>query len=72
MIYTYRNNGSEKNVRDTLRQNAEIPAVVHDRINKAYRIIENRQTIQKPVPGNTFRWMKTGGKIAGGLAAVLW
>lgn len=71
MIYTYRNNGSEKNVRDTLRQNAEIPAVVHDRINKAYRIIENRQTIQKPVPGNTFRWMKTGGKIAGGLAAVL-
>ena len=27
--------------------------------------------MQKPAPADPFRWMKTGGKIAGGLAAVL-
>ena len=41
------------------------------KVNKAYRIIESRKIVQKPAPADPFRWMKTGGKIAGGLAAVL-
>ena len=64
-------NINENDLQESLRRDAEIPAVVHDRINKAYRVIESRKIMQKPAPADPFRWMKTGGKIAGGLAAVL-
>lgn len=64
-------NINENDLQESLHRDAEIPAVVHDRINKAYRVIESRKIMQKPAPADPFRWMKTGGKIAGGLAAVL-
>ena len=64
-------NINENDLQESLRRDAEIPAVVHDRINKAYRVIESRKIMQKPAPADPFRWMKTGEKIAGGLAAVL-
>ena len=71
MKNTHLKNINENDLQKSLRQDAEIPAVVHDRINKAYRVIESRKIMQKPAPADPFRWMKTGGKIAGGLAAVL-
>lgn len=71
MKNTHLKNINENDLQKSLRRDAEIPAVVHDRINKAYRIIESRKIMQKPAPADPFRWMKTGGKIAGGLAAVL-
>ena len=71
MKNTYLKNKNENDLQEILCQDAEIPAVVHDKVNKAYRIIESRKIVQKPAPADPFRWMKTGGKIAGGLAAVL-
>lgn len=71
MKNTHLKNINENDLQKSLRRDAEIPAVVHDRINKAYRVIESRKIMQKPAPADPFRWMKTGGKIAGGLAAVL-
>lgn len=71
MKNTYLKNKNENDLQEILCRDAEIPAVVHDKVNKAYRIIESRKIVQKPAPADPFRWMKTGGKIAGGLAAVL-
>ncbi len=71
MKNTHLKNINENDLQESLRRDAEIPAVVHDKVNKAYRIIESRKIVQKPAPADPFRWMKTGGKIAGGLAAVL-
>lgn len=71
MKNTHLKNINENDLQKSLRRDAEIPAVVHDKVNKAYRIIESRKIVQKPAPADPFRWMKTGGKIAGGLAAVL-
>lgn len=71
MKNTHLKNINENDLQESLRRDAEIPAVVHDRINKAYRVIESRKIMQKPAPADPFRWMKTGGKIAGGLAAVM-
>lgn len=71
MKNTHLKNINENDLQKSLRRDAEIPAVVHDRINKSYRVIESRKIMQKPAPADPFRWMKTGGKIAGGLAAVL-
>ena len=71
MKNTHLKNINEHDLQESLRRDAEIPAVVHDRINKAYRVIESRKIMPKPAPADPFRWMKTGGKIAGGLAAVM-
>ena len=71
MKNTHLKNINENDLQESLRRDAEIPAVVHDRINKAYRVIESRKIMPKPAPADPFRWMKTGGKIAGGLAAVM-
>lgn len=71
MKNTHLKNINENDLQKSLRRDAEIPAVVHDRINKAYRVIESRKIMPKPAPADPFRWMKTGGKIAGGLAAVM-
>lgn len=70
MRFTY-NFDNEKNIQDKLGQDAEIPAVVHEKVTKAYRMIENRTVVPKQAPRDPWRWMKTGGKIAGGLAACL-
>ena len=39
--------------------------------NQAYRLIENNTAVQKKVPKDPYHWMKIGGRIAGGMAAVL-
>ena len=45
--------------------------IVHERINQAYRLIENNTAVQKKAPKDPYHWMKIGGRIAGGAAAVL-
>ena len=62
---------NEKDFQEKLRKDAEMPVIVHERINQAYRLIENNTVIQKKKPKDPYHWMKIGGKIAGGMAAVL-
>ena len=64
-------NENERRIQEQLKKEAEIPAVVHDRVNQAYRMIEDHKVRQKDAPRDPFRWMKTGGKIAGGMAAAM-
>ena len=45
--------------------------IVHERVNQAYRLIENNTAVQKKAPKEPYHWMKLGGRIAGGMAAVL-
>lgn len=64
-------NNNEKDFQEKLQKDTEIPAIVHERINQAYRLIENNTTVQKKAPKDPYHWMKLGGRIAGGAAAVL-
>lgn len=64
-------NDSEKNFQEKLQKDTEIPVIVHERINQAYRLIENNTAVQKKAPKDPYHWMKIGGRIAGGAAAVL-
>lgn len=64
-------NDNEKNLQEQLKKDIEIPFIVHDKANAAYRMIENNQLKQKPAARDPWGWMKTGSKIAGGMAAVL-
>ena len=64
-------NNNEKDFQEKLQKDTEIPVIVHERINQAYRMIENDTAMQKKAPRDPYRWMKIGGRIAGGMAAVL-
>lgn len=64
-------NNNEKNLKNELNKNVEIPAVVHEKINKAYRMIEEHTVTQKEPFRDPYHWMKTGAKAAGGLAAAM-
>ena len=64
-------NNNEKDFQEKLQKDTEIPVIVHERINQAYRLIENNTAVQKKAPKNPYHWMKIGGRIAGGVAAVL-
>lgn len=66
-------NDNEKKLKEELRKDTEIPAIVRERANKAYHLIENNVSVQKKTQKDrtSFHWMKTGAKIAGGTAAVL-
>lgn len=64
-------NNNEKDFQEKLQKDTEIPVIVHERINQAYRLIEDNTTIQKKAPKDPYHWMKIGGRIAGGVAAVL-
>ncbi len=55
MKNTYLKNKNENDLQEILCRDAEIPAVVHDKVNKAYRIIESRKIVQKPAPADPFR-----------------
>ena len=55
MKNTHLKNINENDLQESLRRDAEIPAVVHDKVNKAYRIIESRKIVQKPAPADPFR-----------------
>ena len=64
-------NDNEKNFQKKLQEKTEIPVIVHERVNQAYRLIENNTVVQKKAPKEPYHWMKIGGRIAGGMAAVL-
>ena len=64
-------NNNEKDFQKKMQQDTEIPAIVHEHINQAYHLIENNTVTQKKAPRDPFHWMKIGGRIAGGMAAVL-
>ncbi|NSG41293.1 DUF4179 domain-containing protein [Blautia obeum] len=64
-------NNNEKDFQEKLQKDTEIPVIVHERISQAYRLIENNTAVQKKAPKDPYHWMKIGGRIAGGAAAVL-
>ena len=64
-------NNNEMDFQEKLQKDTEIPVVVHERINQAYRMIENDTAMQKKAPKDPYHWMKVGGRIAGGVAAAL-
>lgn len=64
-------NNDEKEFQRQLRKEIEIPSVVTDRVQAAYRKIENHQVKQEKAHRGAAYWVKTGAKIAGGMAAVL-
>ena len=64
-------NDNEKNFQKKLQEKTEIPVIVHERVNQAYRLIENNTVVQKKAPKEPYHWMRIGGRIAGGMAAVL-
>ena len=64
-------NDNEKDFQKKLQEETEIAVIVHERVNQAYRLIENNTAVQKRAPKEPYHWMKLGGRIAGGMAAVL-
>lgn len=64
-------NDFEKNMRKKFQEDTRIPVIVHERIDQAYRLIENDQLVQKKAVRDPYCWMRTGSRIAGGMAAVL-
>lgn len=64
-------NNNEKDFQEKLQKDTEIPVIVHERINQAYRLIEDNTVMQKKAPKEPYHWMKIGGRIAGGVAAAL-
>jgi len=66
-------NDNEKNFQKKLQKDTEIPVIVRERANQAYHHIENNTAVQKRETNdkNALRWMKTGGKVVAGTAAVL-
>ena len=44
-MMTLHNN--EKNLREELNKEIEIPVIVHEKINNAYRMIEEHKVVQK-------------------------
>ena len=63
-------NNNEKDFQEKLQKDTEMPAIVHERINQAYRLIENNAVLQKKAPKDPYHWMKIGGRVAGGMAAI--
>ena len=58
-------NNNEKDFQEKLQKDTEMPAIVHERINQAYRLIENNAVLQKKAPRDPFHWMKIGGRRYG-------
>lgn len=64
-------NYNEKDFQKKLQKDIEMPEIVHEHIDQAYRLIENNAVLQKKASKDPYHWMKSGGRIAGGMAAVL-
>ena len=64
-------NYNEKDFQKKLQKDIEMPEIVHEHINQAYRLIENNTVLQRKASKDPYHWMKSGGRIAGGMAAVL-
>lgn len=43
-------NDNEKDFQKKLQEETEIPVIVHERVNQAYRLIENNTAVQKKAP----------------------
>ena len=43
-------NDNEKDFQEKLKKDAEIPVIVHERINQAYKLIKNDTVFQKKTP----------------------
>ena len=43
-------NNNEMDFQEKLQKDTEIPVIVHERINQAYRMIENDTAMQKKTP----------------------
>ena len=63
-------NDNEKDFQEKLEKEAEIPVIVHERINQAYKLIKNDNVFQKKTLKAPMHWMKIGSRIAGAVAAV--
>ena len=50
-------NNNEMDFQEKLQKDTEIPVIVHERINQAYRMIENDTAIQKKTPKDPYHWM---------------
>lgn len=61
----------EKQLKDELQKEVPIPLVVRSKTQNAYRMIKSGQVRQTAAPKDSFHWMKTGARVAGGMAAVL-
>lgn len=64
-------NNNERDFQEKLQKDVEMPAIVRERINQAYHLIETNTVLQKKTPKDSHHWLKTGGKIAGGMAAAM-
>ena len=53
-------NNNEMDFQEKLQKDTEIPVIVHERINQAYRMIENDTAMQKKTPKDPYHWMKIG------------
>ena len=51
-------NDNEKDFQKKLQEETEIPLIVHERVNQAYRLIENNTAVQKKAPKEPYHWMK--------------
>ena len=57
-------NNNEMDFQEKLQKDTEIPVIVHERINQAYRMIENDTAMQKKTPKDPYHWMKIGSSIS--------
>lgn len=64
-------NDKEKLIRKQLQENLEIPSIVTDKAQEAYRMIENHEVNQITPPKNPLRWVNVTMKAAGCAAAAL-
>lgn len=49
---------NEKDFQKKLQKETEIPVIVQERVNQAYRLIENNTAVQKKAPKEPYHWMK--------------
>lgn len=61
-------NDNEKKFQEKLQKDTEIPAIVRERANQAYHLIENNTAVQKKKQNdkNALRWMKNRREDCGG------
>lgn len=62
--------GNEREFRKNIQKDVEIPAVVQDKMNQVYYMIESNTVVQKEAEKDGYHWLKLGGKVVGGVAAA--
>lgn len=64
-------NNNEKDFQEKLQKDTEIPVIVHEQDQSGISSDRKQYRVQKKAPKDPYHWMKIGGRIAGGAAAVL-